>query len=188
MRPLSRECQAASKNTLESREGETPAPKLRDSGSVPALVVWETTQACDLKCAHCRVNARPHRHPLELSTAEAFHLIDQIAAMKTPHLLLTGGDPLKRIDILPIVQYASKRGVHTSLTPSTTPMLVRDAIIHLKESGLQSIAIGLDGSTAELHDRYRGAPGSYKRTLEAIGWCHDAGLPVQVNTSVSRRK
>jgi len=91
----------------------------------PAVVVWETTQACDLKCVHCRVNSRPHRHPLELSTAEAFHLVDQVSKMKVPQFVLTGGDPLKRADLLPIVQYASQRGVPTALTPSITPLLVR---------------------------------------------------------------
>jgi radical SAM protein len=151
------------------------------------LVIWEMTQACDLKCAHCRANSRPHRHPLELSTAEAFHLIDQIAHMKVPLFVLTGGDPLKRPDLLPIVQYACRRGVHTSLTPSTTPLLVRSAVFDLKQSGLMRLAVSLDGSTPELHDGFRGVPGSYKRSLDAIGWCHDAELPVQVNTTVSRR-
>jgi AdoMet-dependent heme synthase len=161
--------------------------KPRDFDQRPLLVIWEMTQACDLKCAHCRANARTSRHPLELSTAEAFHLIDQIAAMKVPLFVLTGGDPLKRPDLLPIVQHARRRGVRTSLTPSTTPLLVKEAIVELKESGLMRLAISLDGSTAELHDGFRGVAGSYKRSLEAIQWCHEAELPVQVNTTVSRR-
>ena len=151
------------------------------------IVIWEMTHACDLKCAHCRAYARPERHPLELSTAEAFHLIDQIAEMRVPLFVLTGGDPLKRPDLMPIVQYAYRRGVRTSLTPSTTPLLVRDTIFKLKESGLMRLALSLDGSTNELHDTFRGVAGSYKRTLGAVGWCHEAGLPVQVNTTVSRR-
>src|SRR5690242_9526588 len=75
-----------------------PSPKTQESGQSPRVVVWEATQACDLKCVQCRVNSRPHRHPLELSTAEAFHLIDQVARMKVPLFALTGGDPLKRAD------------------------------------------------------------------------------------------
>jgi AdoMet-dependent heme synthase len=158
----------------------------RDFDSRPMLVIWEMTQACDLNCAHCRANSRPHRHPLELSTAEAFHLIDQIAAMRVPLFVLTGGDPLKRPDLMPIVQYACRRGVRTSLTPSTTPLLTRDAIFDLKASGLMRLALSLDGSTAELHDGFRGVAGSYQRTLEAVEWCHEAGLPVQINTTMSK--
>ena len=161
--------------------------KPRDFDLRPLLVIWEMTQACDLKCFHCRANSRPHRHPLELSTAEAFHLIDQIAAMKVPLFVLTGGDPLKRPDLMPIVQYACRRGVHTSLTPSVTPLLVKDAIFNLKKAGLMRLALSLDGSTAALHEGFRGVPGAYARTLEAVQWCHEAGLPVQINTTVSRR-
>src|SRR5215467_4352443 len=160
--------------------------KTRDFDSRPLLVIWEMTQACNLNCVHCRADARPKRHPLELSTAEAFHLIDQIANMQVPLLVLTGGDPLKRPDILPIVQYACRRGVRTSLTPSATPLLTRDAVFELKSSGLIRLALSLDGSTAELHDGFRGVVGSYKRTLDAVGWCREARLPVQINTTVSR--
>jgi len=171
----------------ETRTANFLSLKPRDFDQRPLLVIWEMTQACDLKCAHCRANSRPHRHPLELSTAEAFHLIDQVAAMKVPLFVLTGGDPLKRPDLLPIVEYACRRGVRTSLTPSTTPLLVRDAIFELKQSGLMRLAVSLDGSTAELHDGFRGVPGSYKRAIDAVGWCYEAGLPVQVNTTVSHR-
>jgi AdoMet-dependent heme synthase len=159
----------------------------RDFDVRPMIVIWEMTQACDLNCAHCRANAQQKRHPLELSTAEAFHLIDQIGEMRVPLFVLTGGDPLKRPDLMPIVQYACRRGVRTSLTPSTTPLLVRDAIVELKKSGLMRLALSLDGSTAELHDTFRGVAGSFQRTLDAVGWCHEAELPVQINTTVSRR-
>jgi radical SAM protein len=158
----------------------------RDFDLRPLLVIWEMTQACELKCKHCRANSRTQRHPLELSTAEAFHLIDQIAAMYVPLFVLTGGDPLKRPDLMPIVQYAGRRGVRTSLTPSATPLLTANAIFELKRSGLMRLALSLDGSTAELHDGFRGVPGSFKHTLDAVRWCHEAGLPVQINTTVSR--
>ena len=178
--------QAASKSA-EAIANSSGVLKLHPFDQAPAVIVWETTQACDLKCVHCRVNSRPHRHPLELSTAEAFHLVDQVAKMKVPDFVLTGGDPLKRADLLPIVQYASQHGVQTALTPSITPLLVRQAIFDLKQSGLARLAVSLDGSTPQLHDMFRGITGAYKRSIEAIGWCHEARLPVQVNTTVSRR-
>ncbi len=167
--------------------GHGPSPKLQQFEQIPAVVVWEATQACDMKCVQCRINSRPHRHPLELSTAEAFHLIDQIAKMKVPLFALTGGDPLKRADLLPIVQYASRNGLQSSLTASTTPLLVRQTVFDLGQSGLSRLAIGLDASTAPLHDSFRGSQGSYKRTLDAIAWCQEAKLPVQINTTLTRR-
>jgi AdoMet-dependent heme synthase len=152
----------------------------------PSRVMWEMTRACDLSCVHCRADSRPKRHPLELSTAEAFHLIDQVAEMRVPLFVLTGGDPLKRPDLFPVVQYACRRGVRTSLTPSATPLLTRNAVFRLKGSGLIRLALSLDGSRAELHDEFRGVVGSYKQTVDAVAWCHEAELPVQVNTTVSR--
>ena len=60
----------------------------------PYIAIWEVTQACDLACVHCRACAQPKRHPLELSTDEGKRLIDQIAEMKIPVFVLTGGDPI----------------------------------------------------------------------------------------------
>src|SRR5712692_2470214 len=99
--------------------------KSRDFDVRPLLVIWEMTQACDLKCVHCRASAQPHRHALELSTVEAFNLVDQVANMRVPMFVLTGGDPLKRPDLQAIVQYARGRSVKTSLTPSATPLFTR---------------------------------------------------------------
>ena len=44
----------------------------------PLLVIWETTQACDLACVHCRASAEPDRHTGELTTDEAMSLLDEI--------------------------------------------------------------------------------------------------------------
>lgn len=167
--------------------GSSPFSQLQATEPSPRVVVWEATQACDMKCVQCRVNSRPHRHPLELSTAEAFHLIDQVAKMKVPLFALTGGDPLKRADLLPIVQYATRNSLPSSLTASTTPLLTRQTVLDLKQSGLGRMAIGLDGSAPQLHDSFRGAQGSYKRTLDAITWCQEANLPVQINTTLTKR-
>ena len=160
--------------------------KSRDFGIRPLLVIWEVTRACDLQCVHCRASAQPKRHALELSTAEAFNLIDQVACMHVPLFVLTGGDPLKRPDLQAIVQYARHRSVRTSLTPSATPLLTCEVVFQLKESGLKRLAMSLDGSTAELHDGFRGVAGSWQRTLDAVKWCNEAKLPVQVNTTATR--
>ena len=160
--------------------------KSRDFDVRPLLVIWEMTQACDLKCMHCRASAQPQRHPRELSAAEAFSLVDQVADMRVPMFVLTGGDPLKRSDLHAIIQYARRRSVKTSLTPSATPLLTRDAVFELKESGLMRLALSLDGSTAQLHDGFRGVAGSWRRTLDAIESSHEAKLPVQVGTTVTR--
>jgi radical SAM protein len=153
----------------------------------PFLVIWETTQACDLACVHCRACAQPGRSPLELNSDEARRLIDEVAALQAPVFVLTGGDPLKRPDVFDLVEYATSKKVRISLTPSATPLLTREAIAELKRRGLARLAISLDGPTAEIHDAFRRVPGSYDWTLRAVRWAHEVELPVQINTTITRR-
>jgi radical SAM protein len=152
----------------------------------PFIVIWETTQACDLACVHCRACAQPFRSDQELTTPEAMALIDEVAALQAPLFVMTGGDPLKRPDIYQIVRHAAARGIRPSLTPSATPLLTREAISELKDCGLARLAISLDGPTAEIHDSFRRVPGSYQWTIDAVRYAHEINLPVQINTTITR--
>ena len=153
----------------------------------PFIVIWEVTQACDLVCLHCRACAQPFRSPFELSTQEGEHLIDQVAELAAPVFVLTGGDPLKRPDIYHLVEYGTQKGVRTSMTPSATPLLTREAIARLQRCGLARLAVSLDGSTPEIHDAFRGVLGSFALTLDAVRWAGEMGLPVQINTTITKR-
>lgn len=158
-----------------------------DFNERPFIAIWEVTQACDLACVHFRASAQPDRHPMELSTDEGKALIDQIAAMNVPVFVLTGGDPIKRPDLFELIGHARSRGVRVSLTPSATPLLTREIVVRLKEAGLARLAVSMDGASAETHDAFRGMSGSFARTLDAVRWANEIGLPVQINTTFSRR-
>ncbi|HEU5335100.1 MAG TPA: TIGR04053 family radical SAM/SPASM domain-containing protein [Terriglobales bacterium] len=157
-----------------------------DFSQTPFIVIWEVTQACDLACVHCRASAQAHRNPFELSTDEARKLIADVAGLRAPVFVLTGGDPLKRPDIYDLVEHATACGVRTSLTPSATPLLTREALAALQARGLARLAISLDGPTAEIHDAFRRVPGSYDWTLGAIRWARQLALPAQINTTITR--
>jgi radical SAM protein len=152
----------------------------------PFLAIWEVTQSCDLACKHCRAAAQPIAHPDELTNAEGKALIDQIAEMHVPIFVFTGGDPLKRKDVFELIRYAADKGVQVAVTPSATPLLTREAMFKLKEAGLVRLGISLDGSTPEIHDAFRGLPGAWARTIQAIEWAKEAGIPVQVHSTISR--
>jgi len=159
----------------------------RDFSRNPMLVYWEMTQACGLACKHCRAEAMPNPHPLELNTEESKRFLRQLVDFgdPLPHLILTGGDPLSRKDILPLIDFATGLGLEVSITPSATPELTNDAITGLKEHGIQSLGLSLDGSCAEKHDNIRAVPGTFERTMEAARHCGRLGLPIQVNTLVA---
>ena len=152
----------------------------------PFLAIWEVTQSCDLACKHCRAAAQPIAHPDELSNAEGKALIDQIADMHIQIFVFTGGDPMKRKDVFELIRYAADKGVQVALTPSATPLLTREAIFKLKEAGLVRLGMSLDGSTPEIHDTFRGLPGAWARTIQAVEWANEAGIPIQVHTTISR--
>ncbi|MGZ8832440.1 MAG: TIGR04053 family radical SAM/SPASM domain-containing protein [Thermoanaerobaculia bacterium] len=153
----------------------------------PFVVIWENTRACDLACRHCRAAAQPRRSQFELTTAEGFHLIDEIAEMQPKVFVITGGDPLKRDDTYEMISYAKIKGLEPSLTPSATPLLTEEAVEKMKAHGLSRIAVSLDASCAALHDDFRRVPGSFDITLRAIRAAKGLDIPVQVNTTVTRR-
>ncbi len=164
-----------------------PQINTTDFDERPFLAIWEVTQACDLACVHCRASAQPDRHPDELTTEEGKRLIGQIAALRVPVFVLTGGDPIKRPDLFELIGHARANDVHVSLTPSATPLLTRDMVYRLKDAGLARLAVSMDGASAATHDAFRGMSGSFARTLDAVRWANEAGLPVQINTTFSRR-
>ena len=171
----------------QSHRAMNPQINAIDFNELPFLAIWEVTQACNLACVHCRASAQPDRHPMELSTAESKRLIDQIAALKVPVFVLTGGDPIKRPDLFELIGHAHSAGVRVSLTPSATPLLTREIVVRLKEAGLARLAVSMDGASAETHDAFRGMSGSFARTLDAVRWANAIGLSVQINTTFSRR-
>jgi radical SAM protein len=161
-------------------------PAARDFDTSPLLVFYELTRACDLVCLHCRACAQREPAPDELSTAQSYGLLAQLAAFPVPPLLVfTGGDPFKRRDLVPLAAQAVRLGMEVAVTPSATPLVTRAALGELAREGVARIAVSLDGPDAESHDRFRGVRGSFARTLEIIQDAHEVGFPVQVNTTIT---
>ena len=157
-----------------------------DFACAPFLVIWEVTRACDLACLHCRAEAVTSRHPLELTTVEARRLMDRVRAFGRPLFVLSGGDPLKRPDIVDLVEYGTSIGLRVAMTPSGTPLMNEDVLRQLAGAGLSRLAVSLDASTADRHDAFRGVAGSYDWTLRMLETARGIGLTTQVNTTVSR--
>jgi len=156
-----------------------------DYDTTPFLIIWETTQACDLACHHCRASAQPERDRRELNTAEGKNLLDQAAAMGTPIFILSGGDPLKREDLYQLIRHGADRGLRMATIPAATDRLQEPVVADLKRAGLSQMALSLDFPTAGLHDAFRGVPGAFAKTMQAIDWAHEQQLPLQINTTIT---
>jgi radical SAM protein len=157
-----------------------------DFDLAPFTLAWEVTRACALVCLHCRAEAQPRRDPRELTTDEAFRLIDAIREMGEPILVVTGGDPMMRRDLYDLLAYAVQKGLRTALTPTTTRLVKPKTLARVKEVGVRRVAISVDGPTAESHDAFRGIRGTFQRAVEIARDIGEAGLALQINTTISR--
>lgn len=157
-----------------------------DFAERPFILFWEVTRACALACRHCRAVAQPQAHPDELSHDEAMKLVDDIARLAPPMLVLTGGDPMMRRDIFDIITRATERGLRVALSPAATPRLLHTDFKRLRAAGVVSMSLSLDGATQATHDRFRGVPHTFERTLQAAQAAMEAGIQLQINTTLAQ--
>jgi len=156
-----------------------------ESTCVPRLVFWETTTACNLKCIHCRACPVEQRSPDDLTTEEGRRLIEQIASFSKPVLVLSGGEPLVRPDIFEFAAHASSLGLRVALATNgtlVTPEVARKAM----DAGVQRVSISIDGPDASLHDSFRRVPGCFEAAWRGAETFKAAGMPFQINTTVTR--
>lgn len=162
------------------------APFFPDFDQAPFLVIWETTQACDLACKHCRAEAQPNRHPDELTTAEARRMLEDIRRFGPIIFVFSGGDALKRPDIVELTAYGAELGLRMAITPATTPLCTREKLEELYAAGMSRLAVSLDGPNAAIHDEFRQVVGSFDHGLRILKTAREVGMSTQVNTVVAR--
>ena len=175
-----------SRTASEMRRRNDARMVTADFNKSPFTLAWEITRACALACMHCRATAQPKPDPNELTHDEAIDVIDQIRALGDPILVVTGGDPLMRRDVYDLLGYAVQKGLRTSLTPSATALVTPKNLAKVRDAGVLRVAVSLDGPTAEVHDAFRGFRGTFDRTVRIMRDVAEAGLALQINTTVSR--
>ena len=166
---------------------EVPKWMLRFSKTVSPMVVWNVTRKCNLSCAHCYVNAvgeeEPDAEMGELTTREAMDMIEDLAAIKSPMLVFSGGEPLLRSDIYELNVYAMKLGLRTILSSNST-LITREAAKKIKEAGFAYVGVSLDGSE-ETHDRFRGAKGAFEKSLQGLRYLMEEGVRTGVRFAIT---
>jgi radical SAM protein with 4Fe4S-binding SPASM domain len=151
----------------------------------PFMVSYSVTTKCNLKCKHCYSESVEEAAPDELSTEEAFHLVDDLSRWGIGLLIIDGGEPLCREDLLDIVRYASSKGIRTTIGSNGT--LIDEAMAKkMIDAGVMAVAISVDGADALTHDSFRGVSGAFEQTLRGIEACRNAGLPFQLNMVIHK--
>lgn len=148
-------------------------------------VAWEITRSCNLFCAHCRASAHRGGYEGELSTEECFRVIDQILEVGRPMLILTGGEPLLRPDVLEIAQYAADKGLRVVMGTNGT-LLTAGMAAKLKAVPVSTVGVSLDFPSAARHDDFRCMVGAFETAMTGINNAKRAGIDIQINSTISK--
>ena len=149
------------------------------------MVAWEVTRSCNLACGHCRASSQCGPYAGELETSRCLGLLDEIAAVAKPVIILTGGEPLLREDIYEIAAYGDRKGLRMVLATNGT--LVDGQVAgRMLRAGIRRVSVSLDGPDAASHDAFRGVPGAFAGALAGIEAMRGAGMEFQINTTITR--
>ncbi|TFG64505.1 MAG: radical SAM protein, partial [Spirochaetales bacterium] len=114
------------------------------AGPIPRLIAWEVTRQCPLRCRHCRASATGEKSISELSTAECFKLLDNVASFAKPIIILTGGEPMTRDDIYDIAAYGTQLGLRMVMAPCGL-YIPAETVKKIQASGIRRISLSIDG-------------------------------------------
>lgn len=148
------------------------------------LLFWESTQRCNLACSHCRMDTE--RTYKELSTEQVFEMIDAIKAFSDPIFVISGGEPLMRLDIFEIVDYANQKGLKIALATNGT--LIDQVITSkIKDSGIRRVSVSIDGIDAKTHDAFRRFEGAFDKAMTGIDFLVKSGISCQINATLTKQ-
>ena len=153
---------------------------------LPKWVAWEITRKCNLNCIHCRSASTINSEEGDFTFERALKLIDEIAEISTPTLVLTGGEPLLRDDIWEIAKYADKKGFRVCIATNGT-LIDEEVCKKMKEVNIKMVSLSLDGSTPEIHNDFRKQPGAYEAVMNAIKLLKEHDIPFLINSSFTKR-
>jgi heme b synthase len=149
------------------------------------LVAWEMTRSCNLNCVHCRAAAEKGPYPGELETRKCLEILEQIAQVGQPIVILTGGEPLLRKDVFELAQHGTRLGLRMVMATNGT-LVTPEIAERMKSSGIKRVSVSIDGASAEEHDQFRKVPGAFDASLQSIDWLKKEGIEFQINTTVTR--
>ena len=166
------------------RRHQSRSDLVRFSSEGSPVVMWNITRACNLKCKHCYIDATTP-HPDEWKLEEGFALIDQLAEMHVPIIILTGGEPLLSPHVFEYAEHAKSRGVRMVLSTNGT-LITPEVALRLKQSGIRYVGVSIDSADPKKHDAFRGVEGAFERALSGLRNARDAGIPTGLRVTLTK--
>lgn len=137
---------------------------------IPVVIVWNVTNRCNLDCLHCHQASTQSLQEKELTTNEAFQVVDHLSDVGLSILTFSGGEPLVRNDIYDIIQRATDSGIYCTIA-SNGILMKPETVKKLSKCGIKRVEIGLDGVNPKTHDFLRNKKGSFSATVKGIKNC-----------------
>lgn len=159
---------------------------MTDLAAIPRVLAVEITRRCNLRCIHCRAASTEEAPEGRLDISDYRTFFSDVASFSKPVVILTGGEPLLRPDVFEIARSAREAGLRVALSTNGT-LLDAGLAAKIKEAGIGACSISLDGAAAGVHDDFRRQPGSFAAAVRGVEVLQSAGLPVQINTSLTLR-
>ena len=161
-----------------------PPDLIRFSAQSKPVVMWNLTRRCNLACQHCYMDAEKEASE-ELSLEEGIHLVDDLAALKIPILIFTGGEPLLSRNFFAYAFHAREIGLRTVI--STNGTLITPEVARLMaEAQIRYVGVSMDSITPQRHDSFRGVAGAWDRALQGMRNARDAGLKTGLRITLTR--
>lgn len=137
----------------------------------PVGIIWDITYACPLRCIHCYSESgrRKTMHP---TREELFRMADAFISLRPREVAIAGGEPLLVDGLFEVAERFSREGISTILYTSGLPMDAAKAERALRH--FRTVAVSMDGATAEVHDRIRGRARAFDRGMAALEILDDA--------------
>jgi len=177
------EATVSKKLTYGEDESRIPRKLVEASEKPIPVVVWNTTSKCNLKCIHCYANAGS-QSDAELTTDEAKDFLNDLAEMRIPVLLFSGGESLLRKDLFELASFITSKGISISL--STNGTLISEEIAEkLKKAGFSYIGVSIDG-LQDTNDKFRRIKGAFDKAFRGLLNSKDAGLMTGIRFTVTR--
>lgn len=161
-----------------------PPDLVRFSTQAKPVVMWNLTRQCNLACDHCYMDAKADGRE-ELSLDEGIRLLDDLADLKVPMIIFTGGEPLMSRNFYAYAFHAREAGLRAVISTNGT-LITPEVAKLLAEAEIKYVGVSIDSASPEKHDRFRGVSGSYARALQGIRNARDAGLKTGLRITLTR--
>ncbi len=161
-----------------------PPDLLRFSAQKRPVVMWNLTAHCNLACQHCYMDASQEKQE-EMSLEKSIGLVDELAELKVPILIFTGGEPLLSRNFYALAFHAREIGLKTVISTNGT-LITSDVARLLAEAKIRYVGVSLDSAAAHNHDAFRGVAGAHARALQGLKNARDAGLKTGLRITLTR--